>query len=121
MKKRANTVPRWISRRESEPYLGAFRDSLARTDVSCCATHRAQKRAILASLDAPAERCILCGNLGVWRQGWGMPDAIYVPRGCTGRYLPTAYYDLCASCMQAPDARTRADATLRLRYWAALN
>jgi hypothetical protein len=116
-----NTVPRWIRRREPEPYPDAFRDALTRFDVSCCATHRAQKDAMLASLESPAELCVLCGHLGVWRSGWCLREAIYVPRGCTNRYLPTAYYDLCAPCTQAPDAHARADATMRLRYWAALN
>ena len=122
MHTRAHTVPRWIQRGEPEPYPGAFRDFVARLDEKpCCPVARIELRALRAFLDAPAGLCLRCGGMGAWRRGWTNLDAAYTPVGCTRTHYPHTYYDLCAVCVQAPDAHARAEATLRLRPYAAWN
>jgi hypothetical protein len=122
-KERATTVPGWMQRGEPEPYPGAFLAVVASMDPpTCCATHRAEHRALLRALDAPAGTCLLCASPeSAWRQGWHLPGSASIPPGCTRPASPVAYYDLCASCVQLPDKAARVAATLRLRPHAAWN
>jgi len=109
--------PQWIEQCRPEPERGAFRALVDRMQPRrCCDHHHAMDTALKAAWQAPAGRCIVCGAVGTWRQGWPPDAQEQTPCRPTVEGVAAVHYiDLCQRCHLAPTSLGKVEEIMRQR------
>src|SRR5436309_12220490 len=108
-------IPAWLHARQPEPWLGAFREFVEDLPpATCCAFHKQGQALLLACVQKPAGKCLLCGAPAHGRLLW--PPCM--PKKCGAAIPGLLFYDLCLACHESADHASRVEGILNLRRHA---